>query len=324
MPGSGRPAAVARGTGRPWSAGRAPGCRARWPAGRWPAPRPRLSRRSARRTGAADRAGPRWRCCPWRRGRTGSRRYLPRSRPAPRRRARPRRSHWRSPCSGCCGSASAAEGPPRRWPRRRRAPGPGRIGDADGVGQRDLVELCRHAAAEHISSTRSWATSPSNGQPKATETVTVVRSPAARARVAFRLQAAICSLTVAPWLRWPNRRWRSTTTLASSTRRGIARSRPRSFSTRPIRDADPRGRAAISPRPSAICGTRAGFTKLVASIRRTPAAARCSMSSSFASVLRTASSFCSPSLGATSTICTDCMQPIVPPCSAGLSSPWNT
>ena len=52
----------------------------------------------------------------------------------------------------------------------------------------------------------------------------------------------------------------------------------------------------------AICGTRAGCTKLTASIRRSPAAASASMYATRAATSSTASSFCSPSRGPTSTI----------------------
>jgi hypothetical protein len=158
------------------------------------------------------------------------------------------------------------------------------------------------------SATRSGTTSPSNGQPNAAAMVTVVRSPAVRARSAIRVHAAIASSVLTPWLRWLNVSVATTTTLTSSTPARIARSRPRSFSTRPIQETWPRGSMPQSSSASASCGTRAGFTKLVTSIRRTPLPASMPMSSALAAVGRVTASFCSPSRGATSTICTDCMH----------------
>ena len=138
-----------------------------------------------------------------------------------------------------------------------------------------------------------------------------MRSPAALARTAIRSHAAIAPAVLTPWLRSLNRFVATTTTLTSSTPARMARSRPRSLSTSPIQETRPRGSRAHSASLSASCGTRAWLTKLVTSIRRTPVAASAVISSSLASVGRIARSFCSPSRGATSTTCTDCMQHMV-------------
>src|SRR5215210_5381831 len=62
--------------------------------------------------------------------------------------------------------------------------------------------------------------------------------------------------------------------------------------------------AATTSSAPAICGTLFGFTKLAASTRGSPAAASLSHSSARVSGGRIFSSFCSPSLGPTSTTCT--------------------
>src|SRR5918992_3739009 len=62
--------------------------------------------------------------------------------------------------------------------------------------------------------------------------------------------------------------------------------------------------AATTSSAPAICGTFFGFTKLAASTRGTPAAASLSHRSARVSGGRIFSSFCSPSLGPTSTTCT--------------------
>ena len=60
----------------------------------------------------------------------------------------------------------------------------------------------------------------------------------------------------------------------------------------------------MSASASAICGTRLGFTKLVASSRLTPASTRRLISSTLVAVDTIAASLCRPSRGATSTIST--------------------
>ena len=107
-----------------------------------------------------------------------------------------------------------------------------------------------------------------------------------------------------PWLRLLKVSLATTTTLTSSIPAAIARSSPRSFSTSPIHDTWPRGNRSATASASAICGTSRGCTKLVASIRLAPAATSPAISFSFAGVDSTASSFCSPSRGATSTMST--------------------
>src|SRR5262249_42301819 len=72
-----------------------------------------------------------------------------------------------------------------------------------------------------------------------------------------------------------------------------------------------RGSRAISSSASAICGTRLGLTKLVASIRRAPAAISRSIKPSFISVETVSRSLCNPSRGDTSTmsiITDDCIH----------------
>src|SRR5215210_4823949 len=66
---------------------------------------------------------------------------------------------------------------------------------------------------------------------------------------------------------------------------------------------------AITSSAPAICGTFFGFTKLAASIRVTPVAASLSQSSALDSGGSVFSSFCNPSLGPTSTICTSIGSP---------------
>jgi len=80
------------------------------------------------------------------------------------------------------------------------------------------------------------------------------------------VMVAICSVTEAPWLRMPKPSLAQTTTLASSQAAATQRSQPRMLSTRPMRErASSCGRAAIIASAPAICGTRAGLTKLTTS-----------------------------------------------------------
>ena len=94
---------------------------------------------------------------------------------------------------------------------------------------------------DSTSATNSGLTSPSKGQPKAAARVSVVRSPAELARRANRCQEPIASAIDIPWFRRLKVSLATTTMLASSIPAAIARSRPRSFSTRPIQETRPRG-----------------------------------------------------------------------------------
>src|SRR5579859_5118173 len=126
------------------------------------------------------------------------------------------------------------------------------------------------AAALTMLITWSSETSPSKGQPKATEIVTVIGGPpSALWRAAIACIAAICSAAEAPWLRMPKPSVAQTTTLASSQFAATQRSQPRSLRTSPMRERSVEGASAaeISSAP-AICGTRLGFTKETVSIRR--------------------------------------------------------
>ena len=120
---------------------------------------------------------------------------------------------------------------------------------------------------------------------------------------AMAAMAATCSATLAPWFLMPNVSDAQTTMFASSQPDATARSQPRWFSTRPMRERPGVfGRAAITSSAPAICGTRRGLTKDTASSRVTPAASSRRMNSSFRSTSRVTASFCSPSRGPTSTI----------------------
>ncbi len=151
---------------------------------------------------------------------------------------------------------------------------------------------------------RSTGTSPANGQPKATDSVTVGVIPAARARGTTSVTTPIaCSVLIA-WFARENSSVTPTTQLTSSTPAAAARSNPRVLSTSPIHDAGP-GTSRRTPdttaSPSAICGTSLGLTNEAISARRRPAAAQRETSSTFCSVLRRAGSFWSPSRALTST-----------------------
>ena len=106
--------------------------------------------------------------------------------------------------------------------------------------------------------------------------------PLAARCAAIAAMAATCSATLAPWLRMPKESEAQTTMLASSQPAATARSQPRWFRTRPMRERPAaRGRAAITSSAPAICGTRRGLTKETASIRRTPQASSRLMKSTF-------------------------------------------
>ena len=151
------------------------------------------------------------------------------------------------------------------------------------VSARAISSTLASAASRASDTTRSCGTSPSNGQPKAVEKVTEIGGPpSAFWRAAMACMAAICSATSAPWLRIPKLSDAQTTTLASSQPVATARSQPRMFSTRPMRDRpEPAGRAAMISSAPAICGTRFGLTKETTSIRLAPAACSRRMKSSF-------------------------------------------
>ena len=72
-----------------------------------------------------------------------------------------------------------------------------------------------------------------------------------------------------------------------------------------------RGTRSMTASASAIAGTSLGCTNDADSIRRAPAAIAWLISSTFASVSRTARSFCSPSRGLTSTMPTMARPPVV-------------
>ena len=142
------------------------------------------------------------------------------------------------------------------------------------VSARAISATPASAAARTIRSTCSSETSPSKGQPKATEMVTVIGGPpSAFCRAAIACMATVCSSAEAPWLRMPKPSVAQTTTLASSQAASRQRSQPRWFSTRPIRDRPGVfGRAAMISSAPAICGTRLALTKDTTSMRGAPAA----------------------------------------------------
>ena len=131
----------------------------------------------------------------------------------------------------------------------------------------------------------------------------VEETPAARASATSSAAVSQASAVLIPWLRWQKVSVATTTTSISSTFLARARSSPRRFMTSPAYlTPSCRGSAVISSSASAICGTRAGFTKLVTSMRRAPARTALSTSSTLSSVARIVFSFCSPSRGETSRI----------------------
>ena len=135
--------------------------------------------------------------------------------------------------------------------------------------------------------------------------VTPAPMPASRASAATRRQSSSVSAIETPWLRRLKVSVETTTKLISSMPAARARSKPRSFITRPIwRTPLPRGSRATRSSASAICGTRFGLTKLVTSSRRTPAATARAISSSLVSVDTSARSFWMPSRADTSMIST--------------------
>ena len=82
-------------------------------------------------------------------------------------------------------------------------PNGARGGDADRVREDEAVRLDLGDRSA-TSTTRSGSTSPSNGHPNATLSVTEQRRPSPRARAAIRRAATMESSTAAPWLRWLN------------------------------------------------------------------------------------------------------------------------
>ena len=178
-------------------------------------------------------------------------------------------------------------------------------GSATPMVSASAISVTPSAPASRASAT-TWSsgTSPSNGQPKATERVTLIGGPPSTSRRAtIAASAAIWSATPAPWLRMPKPSVAQTTTLASSTLAAKARSQPRSFSTRPMRERPgARGSACIIASAPAICGTRRSLTNDTASIRRAPHDSSRRTNSTLSAGARIAFSFCKPSRAPTSTI----------------------
>ena len=105
------------------------------------------------------------------------------------------------------------------------------------VSPRAISPTPSAAASRTMATTWSSATSPSNGQPNATEMVSEIGGPpSASRRATMAARVATCSATEAPWLRMPKPSVAQTTTLASSQPLATARSQPRSLSTRPMRE----------------------------------------------------------------------------------------
>src|SRR5829696_774682 len=159
------------------------------------------------------------------------------------------------------------------------------------------------AASTASATTRSTGTSPSNGQPNATDRVSVVSSPASRAPATTSAACRIASAVGMFWLRPENVSVTPTTAFTSSTPVRSARSRPRRLSTSPAYDTPGRrGTRSITASASAIAGTSFGCANETASTRVAPASTSRVISSTFAPVDRITDSFCSPSRGLTSTM----------------------
>ena len=131
-----------------------------------------VSPRSARRRRRGRRAVPRWRCCRWRRARTGTRPGRRRWRPAgsPWSAARPKR--WRSRPRVCCGS-----GPPVRCPGTRPRPPPAGVTTRAGlvvpmVSPRQSPSAPSSTARRVTSTVRWTGVGPSKGQSQAVATIT--------------------------------------------------------------------------------------------------------------------------------------------------------
>ena len=166
------------------------------------------------------------------------------------------------------------------------------------------------AASTASATTRSAGTSPSNGQPNAVASVSVVNNPAARASATTETTSRIASAVDMFWFFQENVSLTETTTFTSSTPVRRARSRPRRLSTRPAYDTPSRrGTRSITASASAIAGTSLGCAKETASTRRAPASTSWVISSILASVGSSTDSFCSPSRGLTSTMV---MSPATP------------
>ena len=265
----------ARGTGPPCRAGRAPACRARRPAGWWPgaarsADTPVLHGRTVQQVEqvlGGDVAGG-----------GGGERAAADAAGAGVERGRRRQldggdARWRSRCCGCCGSASAAGCRARRRRRRRPAPGP-----AAGTPT-PIVSASASSSGLRLRRTGPARRRPARRPPRprtgsrtrprwSRSCAARPRGPGPRSGSTPRSPSSVST----PWLRRLNVSVATTTTLTSSTPAAIARSSPRSLSTSPIQETAPRGSRPQSASASASCGTRAGFTKLVTSIRRTPLA----------------------------------------------------
>ena len=151
---------------------------------------------------------------------------------------------------------------------------------------------------------RSIDTSPSKGQPKDAAMVTptptgVVTSPARSLNMRIRESVSV------PWFFWAKVSVATTTKLTSSSSALQALSKPRRFSARPIYlQSVSRRSSAHTSSASAIWGTRFGLTKLVTSMRDTPASTARLINASLFSVDSSFFSFCIPSLGETSIIST--------------------
>ena len=253
--------------------------------------RPPCGRRRAR----AARRGPRSRCSRSRSERTGSRRDRRSTRRAPTRRrpAPPRRR--RSRCCACCGGVRRPRGPRIDTRSTRRFT---RFGVATPIVSAS-TSSSTPSKRSHSAATAPGSTSPSNGQPKEHDTVTVTGFSDA-ATIACTRRAA--SSSVALPFRSLNVSVAASVQLTRSSVVDANRSWPRSFSTSPESSALPLSAPATTCSASAICGTRSSRTNDTASMRGTPAAARRVTSVARVAWGSASGSFCSPSRGPTSQI----------------------
>ena len=246
----------------------------------------------------AGRRGPRCRCSRSRAARTGSRRCRRRRRRAPWRRPRPPRTRSRCRCCACCAGG-------RRPGRRARAAPPTRSRTCRGTPT-PIV------SAKTISSAPASASRPARlehapGIDRALERAAERRADRHRGAHPVLVRAlddALAGLRATPrptafWLRWLNVSVdgeREVHLVEAVSREAVVallveRRAPRR--RRPSR----RSIAATTSSAPAIWGTRAGLTKLTASIRGKPAAASRSTSSARTAGSSTLASFWSPSRG---------------------------
>ena len=188
---------------------------------------------------------PRSRRCRSPSARTGSRRARRPTRPAPSRRPPARRARSRSPCCACCGRGTPR--PPCRSTSARTA-----RGVATPIVSASTTSVPANRAAS--SATTPGSTGPSNGQPKATDSVTVAgRSASAR----IRSTRATASSSVALPLRWLKVSVAANVTFTRSSAVAASRDHPRSFSTSPASSTpSPRSIPATTSSAPAIAGTR--------------------------------------------------------------------